>query len=35
MGSRTNAGVPNVGVDKRRSVKISIYVSISIQVRLG
>ena len=24
LGSRTNAGVPNVGVNKRRSVKILI-----------
>ena len=35
FGSKTNAGVQNVGVDKRRSVEILILVSISIQVRLG
>ena len=34
IGSRTNAGVPNIRVDKRSSVKILIYLSISIQVRL-
>ena len=34
-GSRTNGGVPNVGVDKRRSVNILILLSISIQIRLG
>ncbi len=34
-GSRTNAGDQNIGVDKRRSVKILIYLSISIQIRLG
>ena len=34
-GSRTNTGVPNVGVDKRRSVQILIQLSISIQIRLG
>ena len=34
-GARTNAGVPNIGVDKRWSVKILIFLGISIQVRIG
>ena len=35
VGSKINTGVQNVGVDKRRSVKILILLSISIQIRLG
>ena len=34
IGFRTNAEVPNVGVDRRRSVKILISLSISVQIQV-